>query len=90
MVFSASGEANEPTTQEGDWVLVEGTQKRRQIVPKGRGRPKAFKRIDNSHGNIDKFIIPRSQSPLAANTPTLATQEPPLSSKELPESMNVD
>ena len=57
VVFSASKEANKPYTQEEDWVLVEGTQKRRQIAPKGRGRPKAFERIDNSHGNIDKFFV---------------------------------
>jgi hypothetical protein len=47
MVFSASKEATKPPTQEEDWVLVEGTQKRRQkLTPKGRGRPKAFERID--------------------------------------------
>ena len=56
VIFSA-GETNEPRTQEEDWVLVERTQKRRQIAPKGRGRPKAFERIDTSHGNIDKFVV---------------------------------
>jgi hypothetical protein len=66
IVFSTSKEANEPPTQEEDWTLVEGTRKRRQIAPRGRGRPKAFEKIDNSQGNIDGFVI-------------LATQEPPKS-----------
>ena len=102
VVFRASKEASEPPTQEEDWVLVEGTQKRRQkTAPKGRGRPKAFGRVDNSHGNIDKFVIPATlgsltptpeiQAPsLEAQTPILETQAPAPSPQEPLESMNVD
>lgn len=87
VIFSASKEISKPQAQEDDWVLVEGTQKRRQIVPRGRGRPKAFERIDNSHGNIDKFVVPATQEPL---TVIPETQIPTVSSQGPSESMNVD
>jgi len=91
VVFGASKEAKEtPETQE-DWVLVEGTQKRRQIAPKGRGRPKAFERVDNSHGNIEKFVVLTSQIPPTAipetQTPAPASVN---TTQEALESIDVD
>ena len=79
-------------------MLVEGTQKRRQkIAPKGRGRPKAFERIDSSHGNIDKFIVPATQGPASgipdsqkAATANPETQEALLATQETPEPIDVD
>ena len=87
VVFSASSEASESRTQEEGWVLVEGTQKRRILAPKGRGRPKAFERIDNSHGNIEKFVVLTTQIPPTAIP---ETQDLSSSPREPPESMNVD
>jgi len=95
VVFGASKEAKgTPETQE-DWVLVEGTQKRRQIAPKGRGRPKAFERIDNSHGNIEKFVVLASQVPPTAIPETQTTASPETqasanTTQEAPESIDVD
>lgn len=49
-----------------EWTLVEGTQKRRMVKPKGR--PKLFQRIDTSHGDIQCFL---TQTPHAKEaTPT--------------------
>ena len=84
VVFSASSEASEPRTQDEGWVLVEGTQKRRLLAPKGRGRPKAFEKIDSSHGNIDKFVV------LASQVPPTAIPETQDLTKEPPESIDVD
>ena len=87
VVFRASSEVSEPRTQEEEWVLVEGTQKRRQIAPKSRGRPKAFEKIDTTHGNIDKFIILASQIPPTAIP---ETQDQTTGNQEPVQSMNVD
>ena len=87
VIFSTPKEVSKPQTQEEDWVLVEGTQKRRQIVPRGRGRPKAFERVNNSHGNIDKFMVPATQEP---STRVPETQIPSGTPQEPSESMNVD
>ena len=90
MVFSASKEASTSPTQEEDWVLVEGTQKRRQIAPKGRGRPKAFERVDNSHGSIDKFVTLISQVPPTAIPVTQDLAEGSQEPQDIPESIDVD
>jgi hypothetical protein len=87
VMFRASNEASEPRAQEEDWTLVEGTQKRRYLTPKGRGRPKAFERIDTSHGNIDKFVVLASQIPPTAIP---ETQGSIASSQQPPESIDVD
>jgi len=87
VVFSASSETSESRTQEEGWVLVEGTQKRRILAPKGRGRPKAFERIDTSHGNIDKFVLLASQIPPTAIP---ETQNALTDSQKSVQSMNVD
>ena len=91
-MFTASKEATTPSTQEKeDWILVEGTQKRRQIAPKGRGRPKAFERVDNSHGNIEKFVVLASQAPPTAIPETQAsTQASIYTPQEAPEPIDVD
>ena len=86
MVFSAN-ESPVPRTEEEEWVLVEGTQKRRQIAPKGRGRPKTFEKIDTSHGNIDKFVILASQIPPTAIS---ETQDTIMDAQEPEQSINVD
>jgi len=86
VVFSAAGESDTSRTQDEEWVLVEGTQKRRQIAPKGRGRPKTFERIDKSHGNIDKFILTTQISPSVIPE----TQDLTTDTQESVQSMNVD
>ena len=87
VVFSASNGAKEPHTQEEGWVLVEGTQKRRLLTPKGRGRPKTFEKIDKSHGNIEKFVLASQISPTAIQE----TQNPSIEGTQKPtQSMNVD
>ena len=62
-IFSASQEIASLPDQEEDWILVEGTQKRRILTPKQRGRPKTFEKVNNSHGNITKFLALSQEQP---------------------------
>jgi ribosomal protein S15P/S13E len=55
---------------QGEWTLIEGTQKRKMIKP--RGRPRLFQRIDTSHGDIQGFL--RQTPTQIPESPTQGTQ----------------
>lgn len=51
---SQTMDIDETQDPQGEWTLVEGTQKRKMVKP--RGRPRLFQRIDTSHGDIQGFL----------------------------------